>query len=158
MYDCGSEWWLTVVGILSGIFGAGGVGALGWWLNRRRLRKSIARVLFVEAKRVRHDWVDAIEQNRSIGPRESYLTAWRSSQDRAVDLLPDEVIRRLIDIQWTIDRVTSQDHRLTPEGAKDIWAVTARAERDLAEIAGEQFDPSTAVKLGEVEAEGYRKP
>lgn len=152
MCDGGTDWWATTLGTGGGVLGAAVIAAIGWKMKRTRTRRALARVLFFDAKRVRIDWADAKESGRAVAAPESYLSAWRSVQDRAVDLLPDVILRRLFELQWIIYR-EGTSYTSTGVGIKDAWAIAARAERDLGKIAGEAFDAGTEAKLAEIEAE-----
>lgn len=153
-----ADWWQVLVGTMLGVLGAGGVAWCGWWLNRVRVRKALALVLFFDAKATRLDWRRGVEEGTPVGSH-ALLPAWRALQGQAADLLPRELVRRLTELAWTIDRVASGYMTLyVPEGTADAWAMAARAERDLARLAGETFDPSTATQLAEHERRFGSKP
>lgn len=162
-YPCTSlllaSWTETFTGTAAGALLAGAIGALGWQLNRRRLRRAIARVLFFEVKFVRTDWLGNIGEGGSGRGYEPLLTSWRALQHVCADLFPRPLIGRLVELTQFIDRVTSGTHTLTvPEGVDDLRAIAARAERDLAAAGGETFDPATAEWLATHEKRWGNKP
>lgn len=151
------DWLPAIVGTLLAALAALLLAVVGWWLNRVRRRRAVARVLFFEVKFLRIDWLSSLANGVVPTWVPSYPAAWRALADVGADLFPDALLRRLTEAAITVDRLRT-GYVLTDEGVADLRAIAARSERDLAAYFGEPFDAATEGWLATHEAQFGDKP